>query len=509
MRLLISAWLVIWVISSWAQAGLAAIGDLVVKPGSITFSDDSPMEGDAIRISATLLNQGDGDINEDIEVRFVEGDPGRGGLQIGSDAIILGLKAGTGGVVNIKWRAAPGIVKVYVIADPDNLIEEANEGNNTVVKFIKGKEWERREVTQEQIEEAIGRGLDWLRTQQGEFYVTCPAGHDNFLYSALAYGRCVIDGMSLKGIEPKRASKQKMPGGWMAELGPGMTALVVMTFLHAGGVDEVDAAVSLGIDHLLNKAPVKPEEWSDPYEHAAGILAFTATGNKEKYRDLVEYSTRRLEALQTRDGGWGYGTVADAAHLQYVIFGLYAAKQWGVEVRPETWSRAVAWLTNMQRPDGGWNYYSGGSGPFAEDSYGSMTATAVMGLKAAGIPPGSETVRRGIGWLEKHYSVTRNPGSFYWHYYYLVALQRAMDMFPNQEKLGLHDWYSDIASYLVSKQKDDGSWIAATPIYTVGSSGQASTIADWGKDRGDIMATSFALLFLSRAMPRPAEMDAG
>jgi hypothetical protein len=507
MKTLISACLVVFAASIWTPAVFGASGDLAIDSDSIAFSDMSPMEGDAVTISAVVRNQGDGNISEDIEVRFVEGDPGKGGLQIAYDAVVLGLKAGATGNVEVKWRAAPGRTKVYVIADPDNLIREAKEDNNTAVKSIKGRKWKGSKVTEKQINESIRKGLDWLRTQQGEFYVTCPNGHDNFVYAAMAYNRCVICGESLEGIEPTRAPDETMPGGWMAEIGPGMTSLALMTFLHAG-VDESDPTVQKGIDHLFNHVPVKWEEWPDAYDHAAGILALTATGNKEKYKDQVEFSTRRLEALQTPDGGWGYGTqVPDAAHLQYVIMALYAAKQWGVEIKPDTWTKAAVWLTSMQQPDGGWNYYSDRSGPFAEDSYGSMTATAVMGLKAAGISTRNESVRRGIEWLEEHYSITRNPGSFYWHYYYLVALQRAMDIPPSREKLGRHDWYSEIASLLLSRQQADGSWLAATPIYTVGSISQPPTMVSWGRDRGDIMATAFAVLFLTRAMPESTSPD--
>jgi len=497
----------VFLASVWSTVVFGAV-DLVIDPTSVTFSDESPTEGDAVSISATLQNKGNENISEDVEVRFVEGDPEKGGLQIASDAIVMGLRAGATGVVNVRWRAAPGRTKIYLIADPHNLVKESNEDNNTVVKTIKGKKWSKPRITDKQIQESIKKGVKWLRSQQGEFYVTCPNGHDNFLYSALAYSKCVICGASLDGIDPTRAPEQTMPGGWMAEIGPGMTSLMIMTLLYAGA-DESDPAIVKGFDHLFNKAPVKLEEWPDPYDFSVGILAFTSTGNKEKYKDKVEFCVKRLEALQTEDGGWGYGSVADAAHLQYVIMGLYAAKQWGVEIQSDTWAKAAVWLINMQQPDGGWNYYSSGSGPFAEDSYGSMTATAVMALKAAGISPKHESIKRGIEWLDKYYSVTRNPGSFYWHYYYLVALQRAMDIPPGQEKLGDHNWYSDIASFLISKQQDDGSWIAATPIYTVSNIVQAPTIASWGKDRGDLMASAFAVLFLTRAMPKSASPDVG
>ncbi len=483
--------------------------DLVIDQKSITFSSVSPTEGDPVIISATVINKGNADITEDVEVRFVEGDPKEFGLQIGNTAFILGLKAGASGKVTTKWRAAPGEAKIYVIADPDNLIKESNENNNVSIKTAKGLVWiGKKDVTPEQIKKSVDKAIEWLRTQQGEFYVICPNGHDNFLFSAMAYGKCVICMESLDGLEPVRLPNETMPGGWMPEIGPGLTSLVISAFLYAG-VDKSDPAVVKGLDHLFNKSPANWKEWSDSYDYAVLILALTATGDKEEYMDEVEFSVQKLIDFQTEDGGWGYGQdAADAAHLQYVIFGLYAAQQWGAKIPSEVWVKASSWLTRLQRPDGGWNYNGSGIGPFAADSYGSMTATAIMGLKASGLPPSNEAVKKGLEWLNKHYSVTRNPGSYYWHYYFMNALQRAMDMPPKQEKLGEHDWYPEMASFLLSTQQPDGSWIADTPIYASGS-GQVQTVIEWGKDRGDIMTTAFAVMFLLRAMPKSALPDVG
>lgn len=483
--------------------------DLIIDPKSIVFSNPSPTEGDGVTIYANVINKGTADIKDDVEVRFVEGDPKEGGLQIGSDAAIFGLKAGASAKVQVRWRPPAGESRIFIIADPDNLIKESNENNNLYIKSIKAKTWTGPKVTDEQIKESIKKGLDWLRSQQGEFYVVCPNNHDNFLYSAIGYGKCVICGASLKGIEPTRAADEKMPGGWMPEIGPGLTALCVSALLFAG-VGESDPAVQKGIDHLFNKTPAPWKEWSDSYDYAVFILALTATGNKKEYMDEVEYATEQLIKLQTPDGGWGYGSmVADAAHLQYVIYGLYAAQQWGVKIPTEVWTKAVSWLIKLQRPDGGWNYSGEGMGPFAVDSYGSMTATAVMGLKAAGLGPSNEATKRGIDWLTKYYSITRNPGSFYWHYYYMLSLQRAMDMPPKQDTIGGHDWYHEMASFLVSKQMPDGSWIADTPISATGVSAVVQDLSDWASNRGDIMTTAFAIMFLIKAMPQPAKVDLG
>jgi len=491
-----------------SQTQKPTLPDLVIDPKSVVFSNVNPMEGDSVTISAVVTNKGT-DAADDIEVRFIEGDPKNYGLQIGSDAVLLGLKAGATGKVEIKWRASAGEAKIYIIVDPNNMIKESNEDNNTVIRTAKGRIWKGAKVTEEQIKESLKKGLDWLRTQQGEFYVICPNGHDNFLYSAMAYGKCVICGENLEGIEPVRAPDEKMPGGWMAEIGPGLTALVVSAFLYSG-IDESDPAIQKGIDHLFTKAPAPWKEWSDAYDYAVLIPALTATGDKEKYMEVVEYATQKLVDFQTEDGGWGYGSMAaDAAHLQYVIFGLYAAQQWGVKIPTEVWTKAISWLTRLQRPDGGWNYNGEGIGPFAVDSYGSMTATAVMALKAGGLGPNNESTKRGIDWLLKHYSVTRNPGSYYWHYYFLLSVQRAMDMPPIQDKLGDHDWYSEMASFLVSMQKPDGSWIADTPIYSTGTGSQIPTVIAWGANRGDIMTTAFAVMFLTKAVPKSSNPDVG
>jgi hypothetical protein len=483
--------------------------DLVINTKSIVFSDVTPMEGDAVTISAEVMNKGNADVSDDVEVRFIENDPKEGGLQIGSDAAIFGLKAGATKKVQVKWRPPAGESRIFIIVDPDNLIKESNDDNNSVIRNIKGRIWTGPKFTDEQIKQSVKKGLDWLKTQQGEFYVICSNNHDNFLYAAIGYGKCVICGESLKGKEPVRAPEEKMPGSWMAEIGPGLTALVVSAILLAGG-DESDPAVQKGLDHLFTKTPAPWKEWTDPYNYAVFILALTSTGNKKEYMDEVEFSIEQLANSQTKEGGWGYGGMAaDAAHMQYVIYGLYAAQQWGARIPTEVWTKAITWLTKLQRPDGGWNYNGEGIGPFAVDSYGSMTATAIMGLKAGGLGPSNETTKKGLDWLIKHYSITRNPGSYYWHYYFMLAVQRAMDTPPIQETLGGHDWYHEMANFLVGKQEDDGSWIADTPISATGSNALAQDLSDWGANRGDIMTTAFAVMFLTKAMPKPAKVDVG
>ena len=85
-------------------------------------------------------------------------------------------------------------------------------------------------------------------------------------------------------------------------------------------------------------------------------------------------------------------------------------------------------------------------------------------------------------------TISRNPGSTAWHYYYLVALQRFCDIPPKLDQLVGYDWYQEITNMLVSEQKPNGQWIDFQDYFPT---------------------TCFALLFLSRSLPEPVQPDVG
>jgi hypothetical protein len=184
--------------------------------------------------------------------------------------------------------------------------------------------------------------------------------------------------------------------------------------------------------------------------------------------------------------------------MQYVVYALYSTHEWPeVKVPKRTWARAVKWIKTTQHYNGGWNYNLSVS-PFAEGPYGSMTATGVMALKASGVSITSENMQKGLKWLENHYTITSNPGSFSWHHYYLLSLMRALEIPPSQEFLGEHDWYDQISRFLVHSQKDDGRWVDV-PItdQSVPSSGQEEYFP----------TTCFAVLFLTQYLPKIDKPD--
>ena len=471
-----------------SSPALAAI-DLEIKPEDIQLSNPSPQEGEIVQITVTVHNVGDEPLPpaEDVEVWLYEGPPDdEDTLRIPTLNTITELPPGGSGQINARWRARAGVKKLFARVDPENRFAEEDETNNQASIELNVEEFRPPEVTPQQIREAIRKGVEWIKSQQGEFFRRCPLdGSENPLVLKI----CRYDTISLLGLPiEKRPSK-----AWDPISGVGATALAVFTLL-AAGLDENDPAVRDGLDYLMSY------DWSrenDVYAYAMLIPALVATGNKERYLSMVQHAVDFLASRQLLaedgfsdrdDGGWGYGSLADMAHMQYVMYALYAAKQWEeVEIPKKTILRAVKWVKTTQFHNGGWSYNLVES-PFSEGPYGSMTATGVMALKAAGVPITDEHLRKGIEWLERHYTVTSNPGSLQWRYYYLLTLMRAMDIPPRQEKLAGRDWYKEGAAFLISTQKPDGRWVDLEEYFPT---------------------TCFAVLFLTRYNPRPRAPDLG
>jgi len=70
--------------------------DIAVASADMTFSNESPAEGESIEVSAVIRNLTDYNITDDITVRLYDGDPDAGGVQLGSDQMVSGGLAGQG-----------------------------------------------------------------------------------------------------------------------------------------------------------------------------------------------------------------------------------------------------------------------------------------------------------------------------------------------------------------------------------------------------------------------------
>ena len=187
----------------------------------------------------------------------------------------------------------------------------------------------------------------------------------------------------------------------------------------------------------------------------------------------VEMLTRVTPYLKEKDG--------DNSVSQFALLGLQSASLWHIQPSPETWKRNLAANRDRQCVDGGWDYVKNGDIGYGSMSCAGICATAIdrfeLGEKN---PVDDESLERGLAWLDENFSVTANPRSGGYQYYYLYSLER-VGRILDTEFIGTHEWYPLGAKYLVDHQRADGRWIE-------------------GEDEVEKREpTSFALLFLTRA----------
>jgi hypothetical protein len=117
-------------------------GDVGIRGGNITFSNTTPVEGQAITIFANVSNFA-GKNETSVIVQFWNGVPGIG-TQIGTDQSVF-LLANGWNVTNISWNAVIGTNHIYVVVDPPNgsgSIVEYDETNNLANNSVTIRMWQ-------------------------------------------------------------------------------------------------------------------------------------------------------------------------------------------------------------------------------------------------------------------------------------------------------------------------------------------------------------------------------
>lgn len=303
------------------------------------------------------------------------------------------------------------------------------------------------------------------------------------------------------------------PDGSWDDFGPyrgGMTALITLALLTCGEpLDEPHVARA-----LESLRAVEPRH---TYVVSLQTMVLAKTGVAGDL-PLIQRNVDWLAARQVREGqfrgAWSYPldvmrqmppmavpSVGDNSNSQYALLALYEAERAGAQVAPDVWSRTCDYWRGIQNPDGSWAYQLTGTGT------GSMTCAGIASLIIAhGAARESDVhvvgdriqccvrakseeerpIERGLEWLERNFSVSRNPGSTIRGLYYLYGLER-VGRLTSHRFIGQHDWYREGAEYLLQIKGD------------LASTWQATSEGD------PRIATAFALLFLAKGR-RPIVM---
>ena len=107
----------------WVRLG--AIGPQL-KIGSVQLSDDHVAPGQEIEITADVLNVG-GETNFQFKVAFYAGDD----IDPFDSVTMNNIDANQKIPVSVKWNAKEGVDRIRVVVDPDDLIVEVNDDDNS------------------------------------------------------------------------------------------------------------------------------------------------------------------------------------------------------------------------------------------------------------------------------------------------------------------------------------------------------------------------------------------
>lgn len=308
-----------------------------------------------------------------------------------------------------------------------------------------------RAVTDEQIDDAVQRMQKWLLSKQDP-----------------------KTGAWINRLEDAKAEKHY--AGRDAQV-HGTTALVTYALLVSG--------VS-GQEGPLEKALRFLREAEMNGTYAVSLRAHCWAALPDQYLRNLERDARWLMDAQ-KDSIWDYGPVRstriDHSTTQYGILGLWEFSKRGGKAPPEIWENALTHFVKAQNPDGGWGYD-------VRDASASRTSMTAAGLTVLYVgsqqlyatkqPPQAvvDAINKGLAWLDKHYSPSKNVGYGGHHYYYLYGIERVA-LASGMKRFAGQDWFESGAQYILGK------------MHSTGRIG--------GEDSPEALEnTAFALMFLSR-----------
>jgi squalene cyclase len=286
-------------------------------------------------------------------------------------------------------------------------------------------------ITKE-IQESIGRGLEWLARNQA---------NDGSWRNSGGYGSYPAAMTGLAGMAFVASGSSATRGRYWREVRDSADFLLK----HA---DPGSGVIS-----------VPAEEGRSMYGHGFATLYLASVfgmeedaKKQERLKRALDKAVNLIAQAQSSAGGWIYtpdsgGDEGSVTVTQ--IQALRACRMAGIVVDKKTIDRAVDYIKKCQNADGSIRYSLGSGG----EGRPAITAAGVAVLYNAGIYDDQPFVEKAVQYCKRQIQVTvDNTGHhFYTHLYWSQALwQRGGDDWAN--------YFTKKAAWLLKQQKKDGSW---------------------------------------------------
>lgn len=300
---------------------------------------------------------------------------------------------------------------------------------------------------------------------------------------------------------------------------PAITALAVHGMLLDPRIDERDPAVRAGVAHVLSfvrpdggihdgvlptyntaicvsmLARVRTPEAASAVHGGVGLLKrmqWGAFDPRETPSPEAPAWSEPIDESHPYFGGMGYGRHGRPDLSNTQVF-LEALRDAGVSTKDPAYEKALVFLRRVQMDErvnpmpyaegsrqGGFIYATvpdaesvdsipgqSQAGELTETladgregvrlrAYGSMTYAGFKSLLYADLPRDDERVLAALGWIERHFTVSENPGlGEQGRYYQYTAMARALDAWGG-ERVGGRDWRGELVRAIAALQQEDG-----------------------------------------------------
>ncbi|CAN5281658.1 DUF4159 domain-containing protein [soil metagenome] len=287
----------------------------------------------------------------------------------------------------------------------------------------------------------------------------------------------------------------------------GVTALATLALLTAGTPAD-DKVIQKSLDYLRGIEPKKT------YVVGLSTMAF-AEAKQPRDLERIQKNVQWLFDNATYRGGklagWGYPhegrMFVDGSNTQYAILGLYAAKQAGVKIPDEKWKAIRDLYLECEKDESPtsafWRYSLGQEGGQYQPSF-TMTVAGTCGLIVAGMGMNesqqgldentgiavkcglyatNSPVAKGMNWIAARFRWEKVDAAKMSVLYNVYGIER-LGRLSGQRWIGKVDWYREGCKFLLEDERyqRDGYWQRE----------------DMVADKEPVIATSFALLFLSK-----------
>lgn len=309
-------------------------------------------------------------------------------------------------------------------------------------------------------------------------------------------------------------SKQNPEGYWGDKNLPAFTAFALRSLLDVPRSDEKNPyqeATSKGLNWLIKQQKADGGIYGKglaTYNTSSSIMALLASGDKN-YHPIILKARGFLVNQQTDwgikgeldgdfDGGIGYGGTyahSDLSNTHLALEALYHSKQLITDngedeerSQPDLdWEAALAFVTKCQNlretnkmensgNDGSFVYFPGNSKAGSQEEadgrvslrgYGSMSYAGLLSLVYADLKEDDPRLKTVLEWLRKNYTLEENPGlegqGLYYYYHTMAKALTAANIPTLEMEDGTRiNWRKELASKILSTQREDGSWINPT-----------------------------------------------